>query len=41
VLSKFTEAEKAPLREAVKNAAEAAQLIAGDEIDTAMNRYSK
>ena len=41
VLSKFTESEKAPLRDAVKHAAEAAELIADGDIDGAMNRYSK
>lgn len=41
VLSKFTESEKAPLRDAVKRAAEATELIAGGDIDGAMNRYSK
>lgn len=41
VISRFPEAEKAPMREAVKNAAEAAPLIVQGDIDTAMNRYSK
>ncbi len=41
VLSRFPENEKAPLREAVKHAAEAAELIVQGEIDAAMNRYSK
>ena len=41
VLSRFSENEKAPLREAVKNAAEAAGLVVNGDIDAAMNRYSK
>ena len=41
VLSRFTESEKAPLRDAVKHAAEAAELIVKGEMDTAMNRYSR
>ena len=41
VLSHFTEAEKAPMRDAVAHAAEAVPLIVRDEIDAAMNRYSK
>lgn len=41
VLSRFSESEKAPLYEAVKHAAEAAELVVNGEIDTAMNRYSK
>ncbi|MBR2407065.1 MAG: aminoacyl-tRNA hydrolase [Clostridia bacterium] len=41
VLSRFPENEKAPLREAVSNAVEAAQLIVQGEMDIAMNRYSK
>lgn len=41
VLSRFPENEKVPLREAVSNAVEAAQLIVQGEMDVAMNRYSK
>ena len=41
VLSRFAENEKAPLREAVNNAAEAVKLIVGGEMDAAMNRYSR
>ena len=41
VLSRFPENEKAPLREAVKHAAEAAELIVHGDIDAAMNQYSK
>ena len=41
VLSRFTESEKAPLRDSVKHAAEAAELIVKGEMDTAMNRYSR
>ncbi len=41
VLSRFPESEHAPLHEAIEHAAEAAQLITGDEIDAAMNRFSK
>ena len=41
VISRFTEAEKAPMRDAVKNAAEAAEVIVQDSIETAMNRFSK
>lgn len=41
VLSRFAENEKAPLRDAVANAAEAVKLIVNGEMDTAMNRYSR
>lgn len=41
VLSRFNEAEKAPLGEAVCHAAEAAVLIAQGQLDQAMNQYSK
>ena len=41
VLSRFPENEKTPLREAVKHAAEAAELIVHGDIDAAMNQYSK
>lgn len=41
VLSRFAENEKAPLREAVNNAAEAVKLIVSGEMDAAMNRYSR
>lgn len=41
VLSRFTKEELAPLTAAVKNAAEAALLIADNEMEKAMNMYSK
>lgn len=41
VLSHFTKEELAPLTAAVKNAAEAALLIADNEMEKAMNMYSK
>ena len=41
VLSRFPESEKAPMRDAVKHAAEAVALIVAGDMDTAMNRYSK
>lgn len=41
VLSRFTESEKAPLREAVTHAADAAELIVQDNIEAAMNQFSK
>ncbi len=41
VLSRFPENEKAPMRDAVKHAAEAVELIVAGNMDTAMNRYSK
>ena len=41
VLSRFTEAEKPPLREAVTHAVEAAELIVQDRINEAMNLFSK
>lgn len=41
VLSKFSESDKPPMREAVKNAAEAAEMIVQDRVDAAMNRFSK
>lgn len=41
VLSRFAEADKAPMRDAVKNAADATHVILQDSIETAMNRFSK
>lgn len=41
VLSRFTEDEKPRLLEAVHHAADAAVLIAQDQVDEAMNRYSR
>ena len=41
VLSKYTDAEKKSVLEAAKNAAEAACMIVGGDIDGAMNRYSR
>ena len=41
VLSRFTESEKAPLREAVTHATDAAELIVQDNIEAAMNQFSK
>ena len=41
VLSRFPDNEKKPMCEAVKNAVDAAQLIVQDQIETAMNRFSK
>ena len=41
VLSRFPKEEHAPMREAVEHAADAVELIVADEIDTAMNRFSK
>lgn len=41
VLSRFSENDKPPMREAVKNAAEAVAVILQDGIDAAMNRFSK
>ncbi|MCI8622667.1 MAG: aminoacyl-tRNA hydrolase [Provencibacterium sp.] len=40
VLSRFTDAERAPLSEALEHAAGAAALIAGGQIDEAMNRFN-
>ncbi len=41
VLSRFPESEHAALRDAVKHATDAAELMAQGDIDTAMNRFSK
>ncbi len=41
VLSHFPKEEHAPMREAVEHAAEAVDVIVGDSIDAAMNRFSK
>lgn len=41
VLSRFSESEARPFRDAAEAAAEAAALIAQGDIDTAMNRFSK
>ncbi len=41
VVSRFPDSEKKPMCEAVKNAADAAELIVQDQIETAMNRFSK
>ena len=41
VLSRFTESEKVPLREAVTHATDAAELIVQDNIEAAMNQFSK
>ncbi len=41
VLSRFAEADKAPMRDAVKNAADATHVILQDSIEAAMNRFSK
>ena len=41
VLSRFPKEEHAPMREAVEHAADAVELIVADEMDTAMNRFSK
>ena len=41
VLSRFAETDKAPMRDAVKNAADATHVILQDSIEAAMNRFSK
>lgn len=41
VLSRFPENEKVPMRDAVKHAAEAVELIVAGDMDAAMNHYSK
>lgn len=41
VLSRFTDEEKPRLLEAVRHGADAAVLIAQDQVDEAMNRYSR
>lgn len=41
VLSRFTESDKAPMREAVAHAADAAELIVQNNIEAAMNQFSK
>lgn len=41
VLSRFPESDKVPMRDAVKHAADAAELIVQDSIEAAMNRFSK
>lgn len=41
VLSRFADNDKPAMREAVKNAAEAAEVIVQESIEAAMNRFSK
>ncbi len=41
VLSRFSATEQPPLQEAVANAVQAAELIVNDDMQTAMNRFSR